>query len=96
MPDCPAAGGYEERECGACEGSGELNPGDLVLLPGGLLGRVVRLAEGGMVVDRYHVGAASEGWRRMSGIEGRPLPAGDVREHGYYARAMRRWDEVAT
>ena len=68
----------------------------LVILPGGLLGRVTgHDADGLPIVDRWHHGAAVTGWRSF-GVEARPLPAASPEGHPSYAAALARIGEVAT
>lgn len=59
----------------------------LVILPGGLLGRVTGHDGDGLPrVDRWS-STAPEGWRAY-GVEGRPLPAESPEAHPSYARAL--------
>ena len=67
----------------------------LVILPGGLLGRVTGYdADGLPRVDRWN-SAAPEGWR-THGVEGRPLPAESPEGHLSYEQALARIGEAAT
>lgn len=67
--------------------------GDIVLLPGGLLGRIVILDDGDAVVDRWS-SAEPSGWREF-GTTTLPLPEGDERKHHNYAAAFERREEPA-
>ena len=68
----------------------------LVILPGGLLGRVTgHDADGLPMVDRWHVGLAVTGWRSF-GVEVRPLPTESPERHPSYAAALARLGEVAS
>lgn len=68
----------------------------IVILPGGLLGRVTgHDADGLPIVNRWHHGLAFTGWRAF-GVEVRPLPAESPEGHPSYLRALARLDEVTS
>lgn len=68
----------------------------LVILHGGLLGRVTGTTPEGLpIVDRWHHGLAFTGWRAF-GVEVRPLPTESPEGHPSYAAALAKIGEVAS